>query len=83
MENNEIMMNEEFEVMDDVVVAEEKSGLGTGAAMLIGAALTVAVGAGVKLVKKGIAAYKAKKALRKPEEEILVEDEDIDEVVTK
>lgn len=80
MENNELMNVEEIEVMDDVVVAEEKSGIGTGAAMLIGAGLTLAVSAGVKLVKKGIAAYKAKKEIRKPDHEVLVEDEDIEEI---
>ena len=80
MENNEIMNLEEIDVMDDVVVAEEKRGIGTGAAMLIGAGLTLAVSAGIKLVKKGIAAYKAKKALRQPDEEVLVDDEDIEDV---
>ena len=64
MENNEIMNYEETEVMDDVVVAEEGSGMSTGVAMLIVAGLTRAVGAGVKLVKKGVAWYKAKKELR-------------------
>ena len=80
MENNELMNMEEIEVMDDVVVAEEKTGISTGAAMLIGAGLTVAVSAAVKLVKKGIAAYKAKKEIHKPDHEVLVEDEDIEEI---
>ena len=80
MENNELMNVEEIEVMDDVVVAEEKSGIGTGGAMLIGAGLVLAVSAGIKLVKKKLADRKAKKELRTPDHEILVEDEDIEEV---
>lgn len=83
MENNEMIMNEEIEVMDDAVVAEEGTGIGTGIAMLIGAGLTFAVGAGVKLGKKLYANYKAKKELRKPEEEILVDPEDVEAVATK
>ena len=79
MENNEVMNYEEIEVMDDAVVAEESSGIGTGVAMLIGAGLAFAVGAGVKLAKKAYAACKAKKELRKPDKEIIVEDEDLAE----
>ncbi len=80
MENNELMNVEEIEVMDDVVVAEEKSGIGTGVAMLIGAGLTLVASAGVKLVKKKWADHKAKKEIRKPDHEVLVEDEDIEEI---
>ncbi|MBQ1189574.1 MAG: hypothetical protein IIX57_04075 [Lachnospiraceae bacterium] len=83
MENNELMMNEEFEVMDDAIMEEGGSGIGAGVAMLIGAGLTLAVGAGVKLGKKAIAAYKAKKELRQPVEEIIVEPEDIEELASK
>jgi hypothetical protein len=83
MENNELMNWEETEIMDDVVVEDEKSGIGTCAAMLIGAGLTLAVGAGVKLVKKGIAAYKAKKELRKPDKTVVVDDKDIEEIAAK
>ena len=83
MENNEIMNYEDIEIMDDAVEVSEGSGVSTGVAMLIGAGLTLAVTAGVKLVKKGIAAYKAKKELRKPDKEICVEPEDVAEVVAK
>ena len=83
MENNEIMNYEETEVMDDVVVAEEGSGMSTGVAMLIGAGLTLAVGAGVKLVKKGVAWYKAKKELRKPDKEIYCDPDDVEEIAAK
>lgn len=83
MENNEIMNYDEIEVMDDVVVAEEGSGVSTGVAMLIGAGLALAVGAGVKLGKKVCAKIKAKKELRKPDKEIIVDEEDLEDVVTK
>ena len=82
MENNEIMY-EDIEIVDDAVVADEKPGMGAGVAMLIGAGVTLAVGAGVKLVKKAIAKHKAKKALRQPDDEVYVEDEDIEEVAAK
>lgn len=82
MENNEIMNYEEIEIMDDVV-AEEKPGISTGGAMLIGAGLTLAVSGAIKLVKKGIAAYKAKKELRQPDKEIEVDPEDVAEVAAK
>lgn len=83
MENNEIIMNEEIEVMDDTYVADENTGIGAGIAMLIGAGLTLAVGAGVKFGKKAIANWKAKKELRQPEEEIVVEPEQVEEVAAK
>ena len=79
------IMNEE-EVMDtemDTIDMEpEDSGMSTGVAMLIGAGITLAVGAAVKLGKKGIDYIKAKKALRKPEEgsEVEVTDDDIEKV---
>lgn len=62
MENNEIMINEEFDMVDDHIVADDGNGLGTGAAMLIGAGVALAVGAAVNLGKKGIKALKAKMA---------------------
>lgn len=83
MENNEIMNYEEIEVMDDAVMADEGTGIGTGIAMLIGAGLTFAVGAGVKLGKKLYANYKEKKELRKPDKETVVEPEDVEAVAAK
>ena len=81
MENNEIMeMNETMDV-EVIDMEEERSGLSTGGAMLIGAALTAATVAVVKLGKKAWAKYKAHKELRKPDHEIEVTDEDIAEVV--
>lgn len=82
MENNEIMNYEEIEVMDDVM-EEEGTGIGTGVAMLIGAGLTFAAGAAVKLGKKLYANYKAKKELHLAEKEIIVEPEDVEEVAAK
>jgi hypothetical protein len=83
MENNEIMNYEEIEVLNDEIVADEGTNIGTGVAMLIGAGLTLAVGAGIKLGKKLIANAKAKKELRKPEKEIQVEPEDVNEVAAQ
>ena len=78
MENNEMMNYEDIEIMDD-----GGSGIGTGVAMLIGAGLTFVIGAGFKLGKKAIAAIKAKKELRKPDKEIELNPEDIEEVAAK
>lgn len=68
---NEIMNYEE--VMDNEVetyeVKPESSGMGTGAAMLLGAGLTLAATAVVKLGKKAFAAIKAKKEAKKADEE--------------
>ena len=78
------IMNEE--VMDTnmgtIDMESEDTGMSTGVAILIGAGITLAVGAAVKLGKKGINYIKAKKALRKPEEgsEIEVTDDDIKKV---
>ena len=59
---NEIMNYEEEAMEPEVEVeTEEKSGMGTGAAMLLGAGLTLAVGAMVKLGKKLVEKCKAKK----------------------
>lgn len=77
MENNEMIMNEEIETMDDVVMAEEGTGMGTGLAMLLGAGLTLAVGAGINLAKKGIAAWKTRRELKKPDHEIEVDPEEV------
>ena len=80
------IMNTEDEVMDtEIATAEaepEETGMGTGVAMLIGAGLTLAVGAAVKVGKKVYAKYKAKKELRKPNDDDVVEvsDEDIENV---
>ena len=61
MENNEIMNYEAIEAIEGEVVTGEKRGLGTGTAMLIGAGVMLAATVGIKLVKKGIAAIKAKR----------------------
>lgn len=85
MENNEIMNYED--VMETEAEAFEmedcNSGMGTGAAMLIGAGLAIATTAVVKLGKKAWSKYKAKKELRQPDEDQVVEitDEQIEEVI--
>lgn len=84
MENEN--MNYEVEVMEPEVdtfeMEAENSGIGTGVAMLIGAGLTAATVAVVKLGKKAIAAYRDKKKVRQPAEGETVEvtDEDIMDV---
>lgn len=71
MENE--IMNYEEEVMEPEVEIDEAetedSGISTGVAMMIGAGLTVAATAVVRLGKKAFAAYKAKKEARKANEE--------------
>lgn len=71
--NTEVMDTE----MDTTEVEPEETGIGTGVAMLIGASLTLAVGGAIKLGKKAYAAYKAKRALRKPDGAVEVTDEDV------
>ena len=64
------MENEIIEMVEaeDVIVAEEGKGLGTGVAMAIGAGITFAGIAIVKLVKKGIDVIKAKAEAKKQDE---------------
>jgi hypothetical protein len=64
------------EIMNVNEVKDEIAGvnLSTGAAIAIGAGVTAAVFAGIGLVKRGIAAIKAKKAQQESEYEF-VEDE--------
>ena len=74
MDNNEIMINEEFDMVDDHIVADDGNGIGTGMAMLIGAGLAFAVGAAVNLGKKGIDKIKANIAKKKADEAAPVEE---------
>lgn len=83
---NEIMDYEE-EVMDPEVettdVESEETGMGTGVAMLIGAGLTAAVVAAVKLGKKAFAKIKAKKELEAADESDFVQADDEVQDATK
>lgn len=83
MENNNEFINEGMEVIIEDVVADEATGMNPGVAVLIVAGVAAAVGAGVVLAKKAYAAYKAKKELRKPDAEVLVEPEDLEDVAAK
>ncbi len=83
MENNEIMNYEEIEVMDETIMADENTGIGTGVAMLIGAGLTFAVGAAVKLGKKAYETIKAKRELRQPDREIEPDPQAVEELSAK
>lgn len=83
-ENNEIMeMNEVNE--EPEVIEEERSEMGTGLAMLIGAGLTIAAIAAVKKGRKVWAKIKAKKeAASETEESKVIETTcDVEEVETE
>jgi hypothetical protein len=82
MENNEIMITEVFENMGDTIVADEESGIGTGMAVLIGAGLALAVGGAVKAGKWAFAKLKAKKELRQPDKEIIIDPDEIEELAS-
>lgn len=82
MENNEIM--EMDEVMDVEVIDMEpndRSGLSTGGAIAVGVVLTAAAAGVVKLGKWAWGKYKTHKELRKPDYDVEVSDEDIEDVV--
>lgn len=85
MNENEIMVQENEEVMPtvyepEVTESEEDSGMGTGAAVLLGSALTLGAIAGVKLLKKAYRHIKAKRAMKAYSEEPEVTDEEPDEL---
>lgn len=82
MENNEVM-NEVMDTVIEEVVVDNAPVKGTGMTVAIVAVATLAVGAGVALLKKAYDKRKAKKALRQPDQEIIVEAEDIEEVVVE
>ena len=83
---DEIMNYEEEEVMEPEEATEvesEETGMSTGVAMLIGAGLTVAAAAAVKLGKKLVAKFRAKKALEDTTDErdfVIPSDEEIEDV---
>ena len=82
MENNEIMnemINEELnEVMD--VAVEANDGLNKVIVGVIVGVAALAIGAGIKYGGKVVKAIKDKRALRKPDHEVTVEEEDIEAV---
>lgn len=83
---DEIMNYEEEEVMEPEEATEvesEETGMSTGVAMLIGAGLTVAAAAAVKLGKKLVAKFRAKKALEDTTDDrdfVIPSDEEIEDV---
>ena len=80
MENN--IMNEGMDVMVEEIVADEVVNVGIGMNKYAKGGLVIAAAAAVAvLVKKGYDMYKAKKELRQPDKEIVVEAEEIEEVV--
>ena len=81
MENNEIMNYEVNDVMNADVVVEDGSNVAeTIFKMAIGAGVAAAGVAVVKLVKGAADKWKAKKELRQPDKEIIVEAEQVEEV---
>lgn len=83
MENTEIMKEAMDTVIDDVVVDGVVAN-GNGMNMILkGGFVVAAVAAVAVLAKKGYDAYKAKKELRQPDKEIVVEAEDLAEVTAK
>lgn len=83
MENTEIMNEAMDTVIEDVVVDEVVGNGNTMNLVLKGGLAVVAVAAVAVLAKKGYDAYKAKKALRQPDKEIVVEAEDVEEVAVE
>lgn len=73
MEENKVIETVEVEAVEGDVVTVEKSGMSTGLAMLVGAGLTLATIAGVKIAKK---AYAKRKKVKELEAEQDFEDED-------
>lgn len=80
MENNEIMINEEIEVMNDEFVADGGSDKSTGLTVALTIIGTAAVAAAIGFGKKAWNKYKAKKELRQPDKEIIVDAEKVEEV---
>lgn len=76
--NYEEVMEPEVETDE---VETENSGIGTGMAMLIGAGLTVATTAIIKLGKKAYDKIKSKKESRRSKDDIeeMTDEEDMDE----
>lgn len=62
MEERDVTMFEDDTTYEVDTPTEAKKSGNTGLGILIGAGLALAIGAGVKAVKKGIAKRKAKKA---------------------
>ncbi len=77
-------MNEAMNTVIEDVVVEEVVGNGNNMNLVLKGGLAVAAVAVVAvLTKKGYDAYKAKKALRQPDKEIVVEAEDVETVVVE
>lgn len=74
----------ENEELYPVEVETEESGIGAGMVALITAGVVAAGAAAIHWGKKAWRNHKAKKALRKPDEDLIVEvaDEDIEEITT-
>lgn len=86
MENiikDEIMKEAKDTVIEDVVVDEVIANGKNMNMILKGGLVTAAVAAVAWLTKKGYDAYKAKKELRQPDKEIVVEAEDLADITAE
>ena len=83
MENIETMNEAMDAVIEDVVVDEVVGKPNNMNLVLKGGLVAAAVAVVAVVAKKGYDAYKAKKALRQPDKEIIVEAEDVEEVVVE
>ena len=72
----EIKVNEEYDMVDEPIVADDGNGIGTGVAMLIGAGLAFAAGGAVKLGKWAWGKIKANKEAKQSDKETPAENVD-------
>ena len=78
MENEELVNYEEMD--PEVETESEDSGMSTGVAMMIGAGLTVAATAAIKLGKKIISKIKTKKEPEDGRDFVIPSDEELNNV---
>lgn len=84
MNENEIMMNDEVTEVPEVIEEEERSGMSTGLAVLIGAGLALAGAKAFKFAKKKYEEFKAKtdgdlKKAETPEDSKVVQIDSVEE----
>lgn len=82
-ENNIEIVNEGIQTVVEDVMADKVRGIGTGGMVAIGIGLACVVGVGGWLVKKVVKTVKDKKALRKPDGEIIIDPDDVNGTVTE
>lgn len=83
MANTEIKNEVMDAVIEDVVVEEVIAKPNVLNTVIKGGAVVAGIAAAAVVVKKIVDTYKAKKELRKPDKEIIVDEEDIETVVVE